>query len=201
MKATKPTTDRTELEAQQSAARHGWTGTIITTPAGPCRFKVGDLTEMSTNDREDRVHTWENQVINFGHSEGVHYAPAALRYWLRQEFDVTTSDGLRNYNIACTHIDQRISSDKQLMIPRPRTMEINTSKTYDGLCDVCQENKAIVFFGGTRRVCSKCYMAGAADGGVTKSHNTTKTPETQEPPKPLKPQTIGKIATNLLKGR
>jgi len=80
---------RIDIEAQASAAAYNWTGTIVyaADKASPVQLK---------GTTEEAVHLWVNDVLNKGHEKGVHYAPSALRLFVRgmgYDFD---SDDYKN---------------------------------------------------------------------------------------------------------
>lgn len=56
---------------------------VVVTPSGICPHK------LTSTEKED-VEAWAEKVMEAGHENGVHYAPSAIRYFVRQFFPMTT---------------------------------------------------------------------------------------------------------------
>jgi len=65
-----------DIEAQASANAYGWTGKITYAEAGECPVQLRETSEQA-------VHLWVNKVMTMGHDKGKHYAPSALRLFVR----------------------------------------------------------------------------------------------------------------------
>lgn len=66
---------------QEKVQQYNREYTTIITPSGPCPVEFsGDMRD------------WVQRVIDAGHSIRKHYQPAALRYWLRQFFDIHSAE-------------------------------------------------------------------------------------------------------------
>jgi hypothetical protein len=67
---------RVDIEAKASAEAYGWVGKITYAEAGECPVPLRETTEQA-------VHLWVNKVMTMGHDKGKHYAPCALRLFIR----------------------------------------------------------------------------------------------------------------------
>jgi RNA polymerase subunit RPABC4/transcription elongation factor Spt4 len=54
---------------------------VVHSPSGVCPHKL-------TSPAQEDVEAWAEKVMEWGHNNGVHYAPCALRYFVRQSFPV-----------------------------------------------------------------------------------------------------------------
>ena len=84
---------KVEVEAQASSNACGWSGRINLTPAGDCAVRL-------KGSSYEEVKDWATAVVENGHRHGVHYAPSALRYYVRQFIPIFT----QGYNEAIEHL-------------------------------------------------------------------------------------------------
>jgi copper chaperone CopZ len=78
-----PIQHRVEVEASQSARVCGCKNVILITPPGGCPHRLGGTDP-------DTVMEWANKVVEAGHNISRHFAPAALRYFVREFYPVDT---------------------------------------------------------------------------------------------------------------
>jgi hypothetical protein len=87
-----------------ASSRHyqacGCHGLNVMAPAGDCPAKLPD-TELAS------VEGWVNRVIEAGHKRGLHFGPSALKYFVRQFYDL----GSDNYHLVCSHVEEIFSRD------------------------------------------------------------------------------------------
>lgn len=76
---------RSDIEASQSVVACGCHCINIMAPAGDCPAK------LSGTDQES-VIIWAEKVVEAGHKKGLHFSPSALRYFVRQFYDLETSE-------------------------------------------------------------------------------------------------------------
>lgn len=70
-----------DFEASKSKQVCGCNGFIVIAPAGECPVK------LQSTDPDDLVD-WVAKVLEAGHQDGKHYAPAALRFYAREFYDL-----------------------------------------------------------------------------------------------------------------
>jgi hypothetical protein len=91
---------RQEVEATRAARLCGCSCRIVVTPTGQSPVKLNDAEKES-------VVSWHDKVIEFGHSNDIHYGPSALRYFLAYyHFDRNSEE----YAKACEVINDIYSS-------------------------------------------------------------------------------------------
>ena len=95
---------RIDLEAARSAHACGCRNLAIIAPAGRCPHKLVAVDP-------DVVVDWANKVVESGHAIGRHYVPAALRYFAREFFDLSSDQYRQVYdqlvNFGCGNVQMR----------------------------------------------------------------------------------------------
>jgi hypothetical protein len=76
---------RSDVEASQSAQICGCRCINIIAPAGDCPAK------LTSTDQESAL-VWAEKTIDAGHKKGLHFSPSALRYFVRQFFDLHSDE-------------------------------------------------------------------------------------------------------------
>ena len=104
-----PLSDPVVRDAAIWRAVYGGSGRTILFPAYSCPVKLN-------GDSEDEVNTWIDRVMSAGSANGLHYAPSALKYFVRHFYDFGTSE---HENVCChivNNMSQRIA-DRQVYEP------------------------------------------------------------------------------------
>jgi len=98
--------DPIENEGAYSAAKCNCGNMIVLTPSGVCPVKLRGTSQVEVQD-------WVDQVIVRGHNDRIHYSTSALRYWLREFFEIDSKE----YMEAASEI-------RNLTIGEPEPIEI-----------------------------------------------------------------------------
>jgi len=99
--ATKNKWDRLtqiDVEAVVSARHYEWSGGTTLIPAGKCPVRLSGT-------EEEEVIAWCARLIEIGHEKGTHYAPSALRYFVREFFDFGTEE----HDLVVEHINAQLN--------------------------------------------------------------------------------------------
>ncbi|MCK9459504.1 MAG: hypothetical protein M0R80_07690 [Proteobacteria bacterium] len=82
-----------DVEASQSMQMCGCRCINIMAPAGDCPAKL-----LGTE--QETVIIWAEKVIQAGHAKGLHFSPSALKYFVRQFYDLDSEE----HRLAVSHI-------------------------------------------------------------------------------------------------
>ena len=74
-----------DVEATQSLQMCGCRCINIMAPAGDCPEKLAST-------EQEVVIVWAEKVIQAGHKKGLHFAPSALKYFIRQFYDLDSEE-------------------------------------------------------------------------------------------------------------